>query len=157
MSLRLRWGCVALIAYPLVEIALAVAVASVIGWWWVFVFFFACLVAGLATTRYALAATGQAWTAAMSSLRTPSGDALEITATAQESPGRDSPTGAAQPPRRAAPPAQASLLVPAGLLIAVPGFVTTLLGLVLALPPVRARIAQRMERAMRRGLGDQAD
>ncbi|MFM8529372.1 MAG: FxsA family protein [Ilumatobacteraceae bacterium] len=145
MSLRLRWGCVALIAYPLVEIALAVAVASVIGWWWVFVFFFACLVAGLATARYALAATGQAWTAAMSSLRTPSGDALEITATAQESPGR------------AAPPAQASLLVPAGLLIAVPGFVTTLLGLMLALPPVRARIAQRMERAMRRGLGDQAD
>jgi len=42
--------------------------------------------------------------------------------------------------------------VPAGLLIAVPGFCTTAAGLVLLLPPVRRLIARRLEAAMRRSL-----
>lgn len=138
VSLRARWGCIAILAYPLVEIAVAVVIASFIGWWWVFGLLILSLALGLGIVRWSLAATGQAWSAAMSALRTPSGEMLQISATTQ-----------AQQPR-AAPPAQTSLLVPAGLLIAVPGFCTTAAGLVLLLPPVRARIAARMERAMRR-------
>ena len=55
-------------------------------------------------------------------------------------------------PRRdgTAPPAQTLLIVPAGLLIAIPGLLTTATGLVLWLPPIRARIAARIERAARR-------
>ena len=50
----------------------------------------------------------------------------------------------------AAPPAQTLLIVPAGLLIAIPGLLTTALGLILWVPFVRARIAARIERAARR-------
>jgi len=141
MSTRVRWGCVAVLAYPLVEIALAVLVASIIGWWWVFMALVVFLALGLGIVRYALSATGQAWSAAMTALRTPTGERLEITATGESSPVAP------------AVPATTSLLVPAGLLIAVPGFLTTAIGLVLLLPPVRGRIAARIERAMRRGMG----
>ena len=148
MSMGARWGCVALIAYPLVELAIAAWLASIVGWWWVFVAFVAFLTLGLGVVRYALTATGQAWSAALSTWRPPNeadGQVLAIT------------SGAQAPARRERPPAQTSLLVPAGLLIAVPGFVTTAGGLVMLLPPVRALIAGRLERAMRRGLGGQAD
>lgn len=138
VSMRARWGCVALIAYPLVEIAVAVLIASYIGWWWVFAALILSLAFGLGIVRWSLAATGQAWSAAISTLRTPSGEAMQITA------------GAQPVPTRRTPPAQTSLLVPAGLLIAIPGFCTTIAGLVLLLPPVRARIAARMQRAIRR-------
>lgn len=141
MSLRARWGCLAVLAYPLVEIGLAVLVASVIGWWWVFMAFVVFLALGLGIVRYALSATGQAWSAAMNTLRSPTGEVLEITATGESRQ------------LNAAPPARTSLLVPAGFLIAVPGFLTTAIGLVLLLPPVRGRIAGRIERAMRRGMG----
>ena len=141
MTLRLRWGCVALLAYPLVEIAVAVLVASAIGWWWVFAVFILCIGLGLGVVRYALTATGQAWSAAMTTLRTPMGEQLQITAAADE------------PARPSAAPARTSLLVPAGLLIAVPGFLTTAVGLVLLLPPLRARLAARIESAMRRRIG----
>jgi len=141
MTARSRWGCVAVLAYPLVEIALAVLVASIIGWWWVFMAFVIFLAIGLGVVRYALSATGQAWSAAMTTLRTPTGERLEVTATEETRPLTPSP------------PAQTSLLVPAGLLIAVPGFLTTAIGLVLVLPPVRGRIAARIERAVRRGMG----
>lgn len=138
MSLRARWGCVAILAYPLVEIAVVVVVASYIGWWWVFGLLIVSFAVGLGIVRWSLAATGQAWSAAISALRTRAAAAPQITAASSP----------AQP--RVAPPAQTSLLVPAGLLIAVPGFCTTVAGLVLLLPPMRARIAARMERAMRR-------
>jgi UPF0716 family protein affecting phage T7 exclusion len=48
------------------------------------------------------------------------------------------------------PPAQTLLIVPAGLLIAVPGILTTIAGLILWLPPVRTRIAARIAKAARR-------
>jgi UPF0716 family protein affecting phage T7 exclusion len=51
---------------------------------------------------------------------------------------------------RRVPPAHTLLIVPAGLLIAIPGLVTTLCGLILWLPPVRGALAARIEAAMRR-------
>jgi UPF0716 protein FxsA len=136
MSARGRVGCLVVIAYPIVEIAIAVALAQVIGWWWVLVFVVACIVLGLGLVRYALGATGRSFGVAIATLQGPGEQGL----LAIEGTGRASAT----------PPAQTLLIVPAGLLIAVPGLLTTGMGLVLWLPPVRARIAARIERAARR-------
>ena len=131
-----RWGCVLLVAYPIVEIVIAVLVAQVIGWWWLLVAVVACIVLGLGLVRYALGATGRSFGVAIATLQGPGEQGL----IAIEGPERAS----------TAPPAQTLLIVPAGLLIAIPGLVTTVIGLVLWLPPVRARIAARIARAARR-------
>jgi UPF0716 protein FxsA len=131
-----RLGCVLLIAYPFVEVTVAVLVAQVIGWWWLFVIIVACIVLGLGLVRYALGATGRSFGVAIATLQGPG----EQDVIAIESASRSTP----------APPAQTLLIVPAGLLIAIPGLITTVVGLVLWLPPVRSRIAVRIERAARR-------
>ncbi len=131
-----RWGCVLLVAYPIVEFAIAVLVAQAIGWWWLLVVVIACIVLGLGLVRYALGATGRSFGVAIATLQGPGEQSL----LAIEAPDRPS----------VAPPAQTLLIVPAGLLIAIPGLVTTAMGLVLWLPLVRARIAARIERAARR-------
>ena len=131
-----RWGCILLVAYPIVEIVIAVLVAQVIGWWWLLVAVVACIVLGLGLVRYALSATGRSFGVAIATLQGPG----ETGMVAIGGPDRVSP----------APPAQTLLIVPAGLLIAIPGLLTTALGLILWLPFVRARIAARIERAARR-------
>lgn len=136
MSPRLRAGCAALVAYPLVEVTIAVAVASLVGWWWVVVGVIACIVVGLGLVRYALGATGASMSTALSPLRASDQPAI----------------GTRSPSRPSASPAQTLLIVPAGLLIAVPGLATTLLGLILWVPTVRRRIASRWELAMRRAV-----
>lgn len=132
MSTRTRWGCVALIAYPIVEIAIAIAVASVVGWWWVLVYVVVCVVLGLGLVRYALSASGRSFSVAMAALRGPAGEQVLMIEDAR-------------PVKPPAPPAQTLLIVPAGLLIAVPGIATTIMGLVLWVPYVRRRIAARMQ------------
>ena len=132
MSGRIRWGCLLAILYPVVEVTLAVVAASYVGWWWVLVYAVACLTLGLGLVRYALSATGRSLGVAIATLRSAPGEqAIMIEGST--------------PLRPVAPPAQTLLIVPAGLLIAVPGFVTTAVGLVLWLPPVRALIAQRIQ------------
>lgn len=131
-----RWGCVLLVAYPIVEVAIAVLLAQVIGWWWLLVAVVACIVLGLGLVRYALGATGRSFGVAIATLQGPGEQGF----VAIEGPEPASP----------APPAQTLLIVPAGLLIAIPGLLTTAIGLVLWLPPVRARIAARIARAARR-------
>lgn len=135
--MRGRLGCAVAVAYPIVEIVLLIALAQWVGLWWVLVYLVMCVVLGLGLVRYALGATGRSFGLAVSALRAPSGhgEVLAITA------GETMPI---------TPPAQTLLIVPAGLLIAVPGVITTLLGLLLWIPPVRARIAARIERAARR-------
>lgn len=136
MTLRQRLGCLLAIAYPLVEIVVAAHVARVVGWWWVLVYVVACLVVGLGLVRFALGATGRGFGLAMADLRAPGQSAPLAIAAVSEGPRT--------------PPAQTLLIVPAGLLIAVPGIVTTVIGLILWIPAVRARIAARLERAARR-------
>ena len=129
MTMRARWGCLALIAYPVVEISLLVSLAAIVGWWWVLVYLVTCCVLGLGLVRYALSATGRSLSVALGTLRRPEG-----------LPALPAPNGTAS----LASPAQTVLIVPAGLLIALPGVVTTVIGLVMWLPPVRARLAGRM-------------
>ena len=133
---RIRWGCLLVIAYPIVEFVIAVLVAQVIGWWWLLVVVVLSVVLGLGLVRYALGATGRSFGVAIASLQGPG----ESGVIAIEGTSRAAP----------APPAQTLLIVPAGLLIAIPGLLTTAAGLVLWLPPVRGRIAARLERAARR-------
>lgn len=135
--MRRRLGCVVLVAYPIVEIVLAVVIAQLIGWWWLLVYAVICVVVGLGLVRYALGATGRSFGIAVAALRQP-GESAEVIAI-------EGPTGTPT-----APPAQTLLIVPAGLLIALPGVVTTVAGLVLWLPTVRARLAARLGRAARR-------
>ncbi|MEX1210992.1 MAG: FxsA family protein [Candidatus Nanopelagicales bacterium] len=141
MTVRGRWGCALLLAYPLVEIILAVAVARIIGWWWVLVIVIGCIVLGLGLVRYSLGATGQSLRSSLGPLR-------------DERGGSDAqrPAITSSAHRNVAAPAQTLLIVPAGLLIAMPGFVTTLMGAALWMPPVRCRIAQRWEDAARRAM-----
>lgn len=136
MTLRGRLGCLLLVAYPIVELAIAVALAQVIGWWWLLVVVVICIVLGLGLVRYALSATGRSFGVAIATLQGPG----ESGVLAIEGSSRGVP----------APPAQTLLIVPAGLLIAIPGILTSVMGLVLWLPPVRAAIASRIERAARR-------
>ena len=138
--MRARTGCLLVLAYVVVEIALAVLLARWIGWWWLLVGVVACLVVGLGLVRYSLTTTAQTFATAMTSLRSP-GTAPAIDAT---------PPDRADSGARPAPPAQTLLIVPAGFLIAIPGILTTIIGLALWLPPVRRRIAARIERAARR-------
>lgn len=123
--------------YPLAELVVAILVASIIGWYAVFVIFILGIVVGLVIAKLGAQATGRSWRASVDALRPPT-SAPAITSGAPVS--RSGP----------AVPARTALLVPAGLLIAVPGFLTDIAGLVLLLPPVRARIAGRIEAAMRR-------
>lgn len=128
VTMRTRWGCLGLIAYPVVEISLLVALAMLVGWWWVLVYLVACCVLGLGLVRYALSATGRSLSVALGALRAPDGaPALEA---------RQASSGS---------PAQTVLIVPAGLLIAVPGVITTVIGLMMWIPLVRARLARRMQ------------
>lgn len=136
MRYRGRLGCLLVAAYPVAEIAVAYAVAQVIGWWWVLVYVVVCIVLGLGLVRYALSTSGRSLGVALADLRGPEPPAT--------------PALEAARPRVPAPPARTLLIVPAGLLIAIPGFVTTVVGLVLWLPQVRTRIARRVERAARR-------
>lgn len=131
-----RWGCVLLVAYPIVEIVVAVLVAQVVGWWWLLVIVVGCIVLGLGLVRYALGATGRSFGVAITTLQGPGEQGVLAIEGSERA--------------NAVPPAQTLLIVPAGLLIAIPGLLTTVLGLVLWLPPVRARIAARIERAARR-------
>jgi UPF0716 protein FxsA len=136
VTTRGRVGCLLAIAYPIVEITIGVFVAQWVGWWWLLVFVVACVVLGLGLVRYALGATGRSFGVAMSSL------------SATDEVGNVSIEG--ESPMRRVPPAQTLLIVPAGLLVAIPGLVTTLCGLVLWLPPVRRVLAARIEAAVRR-------
>ena len=131
-------GCAWLaIAYPVVEIAVAVGVASVFGWYAVFVAVVIGLLVGAIIVRLGARAVGRSWNAAMRTLLAQEDDSPALAMT---------PMAAATP---ATPPAQALLIIPAGLLIAIPGFVSDVAGLILLVPAVRRRIAARWEGRMR--------
>ena len=86
MTPRGRLGCLFVLAYPIVEIAIAVAVAQVIGWWWLLVVVVACIVLGLGLVRYSLGATGRSFGMAIASLQGP-GESGIVAIVAWERPG----------------------------------------------------------------------
>ncbi len=99
--------------YALLELAAATAVAAAIGWGWTLVLAAAFVVVGAAVMRRAGLAAARSLTEG-----TQGGRAVPAS-------GTGSAVG------------DASLQFVAGLLIAIPGFVTTALGLLMLIPPVR--------------------
>lgn len=97
-----------LMALPLVEILLIWGVASLIGWTWTLVFLLLCIPIGFAIMKSA---------------------------------GRDAFAELQQAGRQGLPPGRGSrhaLRFAAGLLIAIPGFLSAIAGVALLLPPVQA-------------------
>jgi UPF0716 protein FxsA len=100
--------------YALLEITVATALAAVIGWTWVLVLMAALVILGVAVMR-------TAGMAAARSLR-----------------GATGPDGLGAPPAgTGAAVGDASLRFAAGVLIALPGLVTSAFGLLLLVPPLR--------------------
>lgn len=132
---------VLLIAYPVVEILLLAWVGGEIGWTWTVLLLLAGFGLGLALMRNAGVAAFQA--------------VAQPLRKAQPFVEIDPETGAARTVHPAAQPtaddvARATLdmrasgwLFVAGLLFAAPGFISDAAGAVLALPPVRRRLASR--------------
>ena len=110
-----------LLLLPVLEIAVAIQVGLRFGAGWTLLALLAGSVAGLFVLRHV-------GLSAVRRLATPPGAA-----------------GAAPNPR---PPAQTALVVLAGVLLLIPGFLTDLGGLVLLLPGVRRRLARQAEAAL---------
>ncbi|TAK69678.1 MAG: FxsA family protein [Actinomycetota bacterium] len=100
------------IAWPVIEILVAVWVASAIGWLWMFALLVLGFVLGILVMRWA-------GSSAMQSLR------------------QAATTGGRMPAGRVG---DSGLVFLGGLLLAFPGFLTDVIGLLLILPPTRALI-----------------
>lgn len=105
---------VTLLLIPLVELAVFFAVAQLIGGWWTLLLVFAFSALGVVLMRRGGVKAGQAMRAAMRTGQMPERHLVD-----------------------------SGLVMLAGLLLFVPGFVTDLIGLLLLLPPVRA-VARRV-------------
>jgi UPF0716 protein FxsA len=116
------WLLIGVFGLPLAEIALFIVIGGAIGVWPTLLWVVASGLAGVALMRRAGAGTIRSVSAAMDGLQDP-----------------------------ARPLAEGSVRIAAGLLIAMPGFLTDALGLLLLLPGVRAVLLRRM--AARRGMG----
>lgn len=137
-----RIGCLVLL-WPVLELVLLLIAASAWGWQIVVWVLLIGLILGLIIIRIGINATGRSWSHALRMLQQRSvvvdpdtGTVLAITS-GPEAPSPD-----------LAPPAQTMLLIPAGIAIAVPGFISDVVGLVLLLPVVRRRIAASWARRM---------
>lgn len=142
----LRWFLtrVLVIAFPVIEVVLIVWVGSTIGWGWTGLILAACVVVGLLVMRIA---GRDAFGAVMRPMERhqPFVEIDETTGTARTvhpapEPTQDEVDEATRQLRRS------GWLFLAGVLIAVPGFISTALGLLLLLPPVRAFAARRAPR-----------
>ena len=143
-----RIGC-ALLAWPFVELVILLWAASTWGWLPVLSVIVLSFLIGLVIIRIGAQATGRSWSQALRTLQQRSmvvdpetGAVLAI-----ESSG-ERPSSSAM-----ATPAQTMLLIPAGMAIAAPGFVSTAVGAVLLLPGVRRRIAARWAAGLDPGRG----
>jgi len=119
--------------YVGLEYVVASAVASVIGWSWLAVIEVALLALGIVVMR-------RAGMAAFRSLRATTVDGVTVVPGATEETMQ----------KVAADASNAGSLFVAGLLIAVPGLVTSLVGIVLLIPPVRRAAGRAASRFVRR-------
>lgn len=111
------WVFVALLALPLIEIALLVEIGGALGLWPTLLWTVAGALLGVTVIREAGARTAAAVNAAMAELRDP-----------------------------ARPAADGALRLLAGVLLILPGFFTDAMGLLLLVPPVRAILLRRIGR-----------
>lgn len=138
------WGTLFLIiAYPFAEFVTASWVASQVGWMWVFVFLGAFFLLGTFFMRLAGASAFRA-------LSDVSRGNAGFEMTGVDGQGQTVMASAAEreaAARQAGKDLGSSMfLFLAGILVAIPGFITSVVGLVLALPPVRSRLARSVRR-----------
>ena len=135
-------GPLIFIGYPALEILVAIWVASLIGWGWTIVLLLVGLGAGFAVMRVA----------GMSAFKALSDPIARAQAFEQVNPETGErvvihPNHEMSPEEVAATAKQlrsSGLLFAGGGLLAVPGFITDILGLLLVFPPTRAVVASRM-------------
>ncbi|MFY9330739.1 MAG: FxsA family protein [Candidatus Nanopelagicales bacterium] len=137
----LRLGCLLAFVVPFLELVVLLVAASTFGWWPVLLWIIGSFIIGWIVVRVAAARTGRSWAQAVRLMQQQGQGDLALTESA--------PSEATVPAALPAPPAQTLLLVPAGILIAIPGFLSDLAGIVLLLPPVRRRIATRWAARLR--------
>lgn len=135
-----RLGC-AVLVMPFVELFVLLWAASVWGWQPVVMIVVVTGVIGLIVMRIGVSATGRSLTQA---LRTLQQQREDRTAFLDDAPrvieASSSFEGSSRMPT---PPAQTMLLIPAGMALAVPGFISDVIGVGLLVPTVRRRIADR--------------
>lgn len=135
-------GPLIFIGYPALEILMAIWVASLIGWGWTFVLLLVGLGAGFAVMRVAGLTAFKALTDPISKTQAfeqvdpETGERVVIYPNQEMSP---EDVVAARKQLRSS-----GLLFAGGGLMAVPGFITDILGLLLVFPPTRAVVASRM-------------
>lgn len=136
--------------YPVIEVVLTIWVASLIGWGWTFVLLLLGFGAGLAVMRVAGLNAFRALTdpisegQAFEQVNPETGERVVIHPNQEVSPEDLADAGKQL--------RSSGLLFAGGGLLAVPGFMTDLLGLLLMFPPIRAVLADRMAaRSVARG------
>lgn len=139
-----RWFLwrILVIGLPVAEIVLLIWVATMIGWGWTFAILLAGFLAGLALMRMAgssaFRAVAAPWRRAQPYVRID-----ETTGAAQTVHPNAGPT-ADEIAEAGAELRQSGLLFVAGALLAFPGLLSDVAGLVVALPPVRRNLARRL-------------
>ena len=127
------WFILIAALYVGLEWLIASALASVIGWLWVAVLEIALLAIGIVVMR-------RAGLNAFRSLRATTVDGVTVVPTASDETMQ----------KVAKDASDAGSLFVAGLLIAVPGLVTSAFGLLMLIPPVRRAVARATSRFVRR-------
>jgi UPF0716 protein FxsA len=136
-----RYGCLLLGVWPFLELFILIVSASIWGWQPVVLIIVITGVLGLAVIRLGIATTGRSLGEAMRILQQRREDQMsDDISTPRELD--HSPTDLTPD---IAPPAQSILLIPAGVLLALPGFISDAIGLVMLLPGVRRYIAGRWQ------------
>lgn len=134
-----RIGCM-LVVWPFAELIILLWAAATWGWQPVALIVIGSFLLGLVIIRVGMNRTGRSWSQAMKTLQLRNDMAAfehDQTRAIEESPFSE----ATRP--HYAPPAQTMLLIPAGVAIAIPGFLSDLVGLAMLLPAIRRRIALR--------------
>ncbi len=136
-----RYGCLLLGVWPFLELLILIVSASIWGWQPVVLIIVLTGVLGLAVIRLGIATTGRSLSEAMRLLQQrredQMGDGISKPREIDHSPTDVTP--------EIAPPAQSILLIPAGVLLAMPGFLSDVIGLVMLVPAVRRYIASRWQ------------
>lgn len=131
---RFNWVRFLLLLYPALEVIAFIAVVQLLGWFWALLLLAGGFVVGVLVMRLAGATAFQALTNADAQLRGvdvegPDGTTQRV---------QQQPSAAAMAQTRHQIGASAMLFL-AGILLAVPGFISDLIGLVLLIPGVRGR------------------
>jgi UPF0716 family protein affecting phage T7 exclusion len=135
-----RYGCLIVALWPFLELFILIVSASTWGWQPVVLIIALTGILGLAVMRLGIATTGRSLSEAMRLLQ----QRNESDYPGEHGQGpRELEVAATDLPPNITPPAQSILLIPAGVLIALPGFIGDAIGICMLIPAVRRYIARR--------------